>query len=95
MFGVQRSSAVLQPKSRRWAAYWVQPLGKSIFAIANKAPSTDVGGPGGLILVDATNARQAVIVPFSSQFGISGIDAVNGWLLVPDINGLSIYAIHV
>ena len=75
-------------------SYWVQPLGKSIFAIANRAPSTDVGGPGSLILVDATNARQPFIVPFSSQFGISGIDAINGWLLVPDINGLSIYAIH-
>jgi len=69
----------------------VQPFGSSIFAIVNRPPATDLGGPGSLMLVDARNTKTPLLYPFLTQFGLSGIASVNGFLLAPTVNGLSIY----
>jgi len=77
--------------------YAVQPLGSSIFAIVNNPPSTDVSGPGNLMIVDASDANSPVLYPFQAQFGFSGIAAAGNltYLLVPDVNGLTIYQIQL
>lgn len=75
--------------------YNVQPLGKSIFAITNNPPTTDANGPGSLMIVDATNPKQPVLYHYSTRFGMSGISSVNGFLLVPHINGLDIFQIQL
>ena len=69
----------------------VQPFGNSIFAIVNRPPSTDTTGPGNLMLVDARTPKTPLLYPFITQFGLSGIASVNGFLLAPTVNGLSIY----
>jgi hypothetical protein len=71
--------------------YSVAPFGSSIFAIANNPPATDVGGPGSLMMVDARNTKSPALYPVVTQFGLSGIASVNGFLLVPTVNGLMIY----
>lgn len=74
--------------------YNVQPLGRSIFAITNSPPATDTNGPGSLMIVDGTNPQQPVLYHYSTRFGMSGIASVNGFLLVPHINGLDIFQIQ-
>lgn len=69
----------------------VAPFGSSIFAIANNPPASDAGGPGSLMMVDARNAKSPALYPVFTQFGVSGIAAVNGFLLVPTVHGLTIY----
>jgi uncharacterized protein (TIGR03437 family) len=75
--------------------YVVQPLalGSGIFAIVNNPPSTDPAGPGSLMIVDASTPSSPVLYPFMTQFGMGDVAAVNGYLLVPNVNGLMIYSI--
>jgi len=84
--------------------YVVQPLalGTGIFAIVNNPPSTDPAGPSSLMIVDCSDCfvngaasanNSPVLYPFVTQFGMSDIAAVNGYLLVPNVNGLMIYTI--
>jgi len=75
--------------------YVVQPLalGSDIFAIVNNPPSTDPTGPGSLMIVDASTPSSPVLYPFMTQFGMGDVAAVNGYLLVPNVNGLMIYSI--
>jgi uncharacterized protein (TIGR03437 family) len=74
--------------------YVVQPLGSDIFAIVNNPPATDPLGPGNLMIVDASKPSLPVLYPFTTQFGLTGVAAVNGFLLVPNVNGLVIYSIQ-
>jgi uncharacterized protein (TIGR03437 family) len=76
--------------------YVVQPfkLGSYIFAIVNQPPSTDPTGPSSLMVVDASTPASPVLYPFSTQFGMSDVAAVNGYLLVPNVNGLTIYSLQ-
>jgi uncharacterized protein (TIGR03437 family) len=76
--------------------YVVQPLayGSDIFAIVNNPPSTDAGGPSSLWIVDASTPGSPVLYPFMTEFGMSDVAAVNGYLLVPNVNGLMIYTIQ-
>ena len=73
--------------------YVVQPFGNDIFAIVNNPPSTDPGGPSSLMIVDAGTPSAPVLYPFVTEFGMNDIAAVNGYLLVPNVNGLTIYTI--
>jgi len=75
--------------------YVVQPLaqGSDIFAIVNNPPSTDPAGPSSLMIVDASTPSSPVLYPFMTQFGMGDVAAVNGYLLVPNVNGLMIYSI--
>jgi uncharacterized protein (TIGR03437 family) len=82
--------------------YVVQPLllagstgGSYTFAIINGPPATDPGGPSSLWIVDATNSSSPVLYPFATQFGLTDVAASNGYLLVPNVNGLSIYSIEL
>jgi hypothetical protein len=72
----------------------VQPFGSQIFAIVNNPPSTDPAGPSSLMIVDTTTPSAPVIYPFITEFGMSDVAAVNGYLLVPNVNGLLIYTIE-
>jgi uncharacterized protein (TIGR03437 family) len=74
--------------------YVVQPLGSNIFAIVNSPPATDPLGPGNLMIVDASMPSQPVLYPFTTQFGLTSVAAVNDFLLVPNVNGLVIYSIQ-
>jgi hypothetical protein len=74
--------------------YVVQPFGSDIFAIVNNPPSTDPGGPSSLWIVDASTSSSPVLYPFMTEFGMSDVAAVNGYLLVPNVNGLMIYTIE-
>ena len=79
--------------------YVVQPLerlppGTDIFAIVNNPPSTDPAGPSSLMIVDASTPSAPVLYPFITQFGTTDVTAVNGYLLVPNVNGLAIYTIQ-
>jgi uncharacterized protein (TIGR03437 family) len=74
--------------------YVVQPLGSDIFAIVNNPPATDPAGPSSILIVDATASKAPVIYPFTTQFGMSDIAASNGYLLVPNVNGLTVYSIQ-
>ncbi len=76
--------------------YVVQPLayGSGIFAIVANPPYTDPAGPGSLMIVDASTASSPVLYPFITEFGLSDVAAVNGYLLVPNVNGLMIYSIQ-
>ena len=65
-----------------------------IFAIINNPPSTDPAGPSSLMVVDASTSSSPVLYPFSTEFGMTDVAAVNGYLLVPDVNGLTIYSIQ-
>jgi uncharacterized protein (TIGR03437 family) len=75
--------------------YVVQPLelGSGIFAIVNNPPSTDPAGPSSLMIVDASTPSAPALYPFMTQFGMGDVAAVNGYLLVPNVNGLMIYSI--
>lgn len=81
--------------------YVVQPLttpsvtSSNIFAIVNQPPATDPTGPGSLMFVNATTPSSPVLYPFVTQFGLTDVAAVNGYLLVPSVNGLQIYTIQV
>lgn len=75
--------------------YAVAPFGSSVFAIVNNPPATDPGGPGSLMIVDARNNKAPALYPSVTQFGLSGLAAVNNFLLVPNQNGLNIYRIHI
>ena len=74
----------------------VQPLalGSGIFAIVNNPPSTDPAGPSSLMIVDASTPSAPVLYPFMTEFGMTDVAAVNGYLLVPNVNGLTIYSIQ-
>ena len=76
--------------------YVVQPLayGSGIFAIVNNPPSTDPSGPASLWIVDASTPSAPVLYPFVTQFGMSDIAAASSYLLVPNVNGLTIYQIQ-
>lgn len=79
--------------------YVVQPLelasglGSDVFAIINDPPATDPTGPSSLVIVDAAAPASPVLYPFITQFGLSDVAGVNGYLLVPNVNGLAIYQI--
>ncbi len=76
--------------------YVVQPLafGSDIFAIVTNPPSTDPSGPSSLWIVDAKTPSSPVLYPFMTEFGMSDVATVNGYLLVPNVNGLMIYTIQ-
>lgn len=79
----------------------VQPLelasgfGSDVFAIVNDPPATDPTGPSSLIIVDAAAPSSPVLYPFVTQFGMSDVAEANGYLLVPNVNGLAIYQIQL
>jgi uncharacterized protein (TIGR03437 family) len=77
--------------------YVVQPFGPTVmdvFAIVNNPPATDPAGPVSLMIVDARTPKSPMLYPFKTQFGMSDIAVVNGYLLVPNVNGLTIYKIQ-
>lgn len=74
--------------------YVVQPLGSDIFAIINNPPSTDPAGPSSLMIVDAATPSSPALYPFVTEFGLGDVAASNGYLLVPNVNGLMIYTIQ-
>jgi uncharacterized protein (TIGR03437 family) len=74
--------------------YVVQPFGSDIFAIVNQPPYTDPGGPSSLMIVDASTTNSPVLYPLVTEFGMTDVAAVNGYLLVPSVNGLMIYTIQ-
>jgi uncharacterized protein (TIGR03437 family) len=74
--------------------YVVQPIGTDIFAIINNPPASDPAGPSSLWIVDASTPTSPVLYPFGTQFGMTDVNASNGYLLVPNVNGLSIYSIQ-
>jgi uncharacterized protein (TIGR03437 family) len=84
-------------KIQTTGTYDVEPLGSQVyvFALVNNAPETDPTGPGSLMVVDARNSSAPVLYPFITQFGLSGIAASNGYLLVPYQNGLNIYKVSI
>ncbi len=45
------------------------------------------------MIVDASTPSSPVLYPFMTQFGMGDVAAVNGYLLVPNVNGLMIYTI--
>jgi uncharacterized protein (TIGR03437 family) len=81
--------------------YVVQPLelssgyGSDVFAIVNEPPATDPTGPSSLAIVDAAAPSSAVLYPFVTQFGMGDVAEANGYLLVPNVNGLAIYQIEL
>jgi uncharacterized protein (TIGR03437 family) len=75
--------------------YTVQPFGSNVFAIINNPPAADAAGPGSLMIVDARATNSPVLYPLQTQFGLSGLAAINGFLLVPDLDGLTIYTIKI
>jgi uncharacterized protein (TIGR03437 family) len=77
--------------------YAVQSLGpaaSSVFAIVNNPPPTDPTGPASLMFVDARTPDSPALYSFTTQFGITDIAVSNGYLLVPDMNGLVIYKVN-
>jgi len=74
--------------------YVVQPFGSAIFGIVNNPPASDPTGPDSLMVVDASTSSAPVLYPVVTQFGMNDIAAVNGYLLVPNVNGLAIYQIQ-
>ncbi|HTC32269.1 MAG TPA: hypothetical protein VK724_02805 [Bryobacteraceae bacterium] len=78
--------------------YVVQPFGSNIFAIVNNPPATDSAGPSSLWIVDATTPSTPVLYPFATEFGMSDVSAAftstASYLLVPNVNGLTIYSIQ-
>lgn len=75
--------------------YHMAPFGSSVFAIVNNPPASDLSGPGSLMIVDARNTSAPALHPFMTQFGLSGIAAVNNFLLVASQNGMNIYQIKI
>ena len=84
-------------KIQTTGTYSVEPFGSDVFvfALVNNPPETDPTGPGSLMIVDARSSSAPVLYPFVTEFGLSGIAASNGYLLVPNQNGLSIYKISI
>jgi uncharacterized protein (TIGR03437 family) len=74
--------------------YVVQPFGSSIFAIVNNPPASDPAGPSSLWIVDATTSSSPVLYPVTTQFGMTDVSEANGYLLAPNVNGLTIYSIQ-
>jgi hypothetical protein len=74
--------------------YVVQPINTDVFAIVNNPPASDPGGPSSLWIVDATNPSSPALYQFGTQFGLTDVNASNGYLLVPNSNGLTIYTIQ-
>jgi len=89
--------ATVVTKIQTTGTYSVEPFGSDVFvfALVNNSPETDPTGPGNLMIVDARTSSAPVLYPFVTQFGLSGIAASNGYLLVPNQNGLSIYQISI
>jgi len=75
--------------------YVVQPFGSDFFAIVNNPPASDPAGPSSLWVVDASTPSSPVLYPFGTQFGMTDVAAANGYLLVPNVNGLAIYSIQL
>jgi len=75
--------------------FQMAPFGSSVFAIVNNPPATDPAGPGSLMIVDARTPSSPALYPFQTQFGFSGVSVANNFLLVPDVNGLTIYQIQI
>jgi uncharacterized protein (TIGR03437 family) len=82
--------------------YVVQPLltagalsGSYTFAIVNNPPASDPAGPGSLWIVDASTPGSPVLYPFATEFGLTDVAGANGYLLVPNVNGLAIYSIQL
>ena len=75
--------------------YHVTPFGSSVFAIVNNPPPSDPTGPGSLMIVDARNTSSPVLYPVTTQFGLSGVVAVNNFLLAASQNGIIFYRIHI
>ncbi|HTW66311.1 MAG TPA: hypothetical protein VME17_16930 [Bryobacteraceae bacterium] len=73
--------------------YVVQPFGSDVFAIVNNPPASDPAGPSSLWIVDASAPSSPVLYPFTTQFGMSDVSEANGYLLVPNVNGLTVYSI--
>jgi uncharacterized protein (TIGR03437 family) len=78
--------------------YSTQSLGGGFFVVVDDPPSTDSLGPSTLMLVDARKTQSLAVYPVYSQFGTNGIVSVTNsasteYLLVSDINGLSIYQV--
>jgi uncharacterized protein (TIGR03437 family) len=88
-------TATIDTKIPTTGALHVQPFGSSIFAIVNNPPQTDPGGPASLMIVDARKTQAPVLYPYATQFGLSGLGFANGFLLVPNQNGLNIYQIKI
>jgi hypothetical protein len=84
-------------KIQTTGTYDVEPLGSKVyvFALVNNAPESDPTGPASLMVVDSRNSSAPVLYPFITQFGLSGIAASNGYLLVPYQNGLNIYQVTI
>jgi len=79
--------------------YVVQPFGSDIFAIVNNPPATDPAGPSSLWIVDASTPNAPVLYPFATEFGMTDVSAAfvnstTAYLLVPNVNGLTIYSIE-
>jgi uncharacterized protein (TIGR03437 family) len=81
--------------------YVVQPLelssgyGSDVFALINDPPATDPTGPSSMIIVDAAAPSSPVLYSFLTQFGMGDVAEANGYLLVPNVNGLAIYTIEL
>jgi hypothetical protein len=75
--------------------YVVQPFGSDVFAIVNNPPASDPSGPSSLMIVDASTPSSPVLYPLFTQFGMTDVAAANGYLLVPNVNGLAIYSIQL
>jgi hypothetical protein len=73
----------------------VTAFGSSVFGLVNNPPASDPGGPGSLMIVDARNTKAPILYPLMTQFGLSGIVAVNNFLLVAYQNGINFYRIHI
>jgi len=87
--------ATVETNIQTTGTYHVTPFGSSVFAIVNNPPASDPSGPGSLMIVDARNTRAPVLYPLMTQFGLSGIVAVNNFLLVANQNGINFYRIHI
>jgi len=60
----------------------------------NNPPATDPTGPASLMLVDARMPSAGVLYSFRTQFGMASVAVSNGYFLVADWNGLTIYKIE-
>ncbi|HEX5230084.1 MAG TPA: hypothetical protein VFW44_20365 [Bryobacteraceae bacterium] len=76
--------------------YVVQPFleNTNLFAIVNQPPSTDPTGPDSLMIVDATTPSKPVLYPFLTQFGMNDVATAKGYLLVPSVTGVALYALQ-
>lgn len=84
-------------KIQTTGTYSVEPLGTNafVYALVNNPPETDPTGPSSLMVVDARTSNAPVLYPVITQFGLNGIATSNGYVLVPNENGLSIYKFSI